>query len=371
MAKGQDQTQNAATEKEADFWEKQTEAFTNGLDVVGYNYMEDLYERDHELYPERVILGSENFPREIGFRWPVVEKLPYVIGDFTWTAWDYIGEAGIGKSLFVEETDPLVKKGPWAVMPPATTCYPWRLANDADFDITGIRKPQGDYRSVVWGSEKTYLYSMQPQNYGKAEVISMWGFTDARKCWNYTGFEGKPVEVIAFSGAEEVELLLNGVSVGKKEVQKDGNLPNSVRFVLPYEKGVLEAVSYTDGMEVSRDRLATTGEPAEIRLIPEKKELRADGHDVVFVQIEILDQNGLLVTDAQIPLKAVLSGVGELSGFGSANPVTEDNYTQPETYSFRGRATAVIRSGYEQGSAELVIENAQLGSFRTEIRMLL
>ena len=367
MAKGQDQTQNAATEKEADFWEKQTEAFTNGLDVVGYNYMEDLYERDHELYPERVILGSENFPREIGFRWPVVEKLPYVIGDFTWTAWDYIGEAGIGKSLFVEETDPLVKKGPWAVMPPSTTCYPWRLANDADFDITGIRKPQGDYRSVVWGSEKTYLYSMQPQNYGKAEVISMWGFTDVRKCWNYAGFEGKPVEVIAFSGAEEVELLLNGVSVGKKEVQKDGNLPNSVRFVLPYEKGVLEAVSYTDGMEVSRDRLATTGEPAEIRLIPEKKELRADGHDVVFVQIEILDQNGLLVTDAQIPLKAVLSGVGELSGFGSANPVTEDNYTQPETYSFRGRATAVIRSGYEQGSAELVIENAQLGSFRTRV----
>ena len=371
MAKGQDQTQNAATEKEADFWEKQTEAFTNGLDVVGYNYMEDLYERDHELYPERVILGSENFPREIGFRWPVVEKLPYVIGDFTWTAWDYIGEAGIGKSLFVDETDPLVEKGPWAVMPPSTTCYPWRLANDADFDITGIRKPQGDYRSVVWGSERTYLYSMQPQNYGKAEVISMWGFTDVRKCWNYAGFEGKPVEVIAFSGAEEVELLLNGVPVGKKAVQKDGTLPNSVRFVLPYEKGVLEAVSYTDGKEVSRDRLATTGEPTEIRLIPEKKELHADGHDVVFVQIEILDQNGLLVTDAQIPLKAVFSGVGELSGFGSANPVTEDNYTLPETHSFRGRATAVIRSGYEQGNAELVIENVQLGSFRTEIRMLL
>lgn len=108
----------------------------------------------------------------------------------------------------------------------------------------------------------------------------------------------------------------------------------------------------------------------EWRNVPEKKELHADGHDVVFVQIEILDQNGLLVTDAQIPLKAVLSGAGELSGFGNANPVTEDNYTLPETHSFRGRAMAVIRSGYEQGSAELVIENAQLGSFRTEIRMI-
>ena len=99
MARGQDQSQNAKDENHSDLWERCTEPFTNGLDIVGYNYMEDLYERDHELFPERVILGSENFPKEIGFRWPMVERLPYVIGDFTWTAWDYIGEAGIGKAV--------------------------------------------------------------------------------------------------------------------------------------------------------------------------------------------------------------------------------------------------------------------------------
>ena len=85
MARGQNQSQNAKDESRSDLWERGTEPFTNGLDIVGYNYMEELYERDHELFPERVILGSENYPKEIGFRWPMIEKTPYVIGDFTWT----------------------------------------------------------------------------------------------------------------------------------------------------------------------------------------------------------------------------------------------------------------------------------------------
>ena len=110
LAKGQNQSQNAA-DSEAIKWETVTEPFTNGLDIVGYNYKEYLYENDHEMFPERVILGSENFPQVIGYRWPMVERLPYVIGDFTWTAWDYLGEAGIGKAVYVDADDPLVEKG--------------------------------------------------------------------------------------------------------------------------------------------------------------------------------------------------------------------------------------------------------------------
>ena len=255
-------------------------------------------------------------------------------------------------------------------MPPSTSPYPWRLANDADYDITGNRKPQGDYRSVVWGSDKTYLYSVHPQNLGKVEVISMWGFTDVRRCWNYDGFEGKPIEVVVFSRADEVELLLNGRSVQKKTVIKDGDLPNSVRFEMTYEKGILEAVSYTEGKVISKDKLVTSGKPAGIRLTPEKAELRADGHDLVFVHIDVLDKDGRLVTDAQVTLKAKLTGVGELVGFGTANPITEEIYTVPETETFRGQAMAVIRSGYEQGMTELVVENEELGSYSTEIRLL-
>ncbi len=92
-------------------------------------------------------------------------------------------------------------------MPQFMSPNPWRTANDADFDITGRMMPQGAYRSVVWGSEKTYLFSMHPETFGKEEIISMWGFPAVLSNWNYAGYENRPVELVVFSGAEEVELL--------------------------------------------------------------------------------------------------------------------------------------------------------------------
>jgi len=361
MAKGQNATQNAQNNEELFSWDKLTEPFTNGLDVVGYNYMEDLYEKSHERFPDRVILGSENFPREIGFRWPMVEKLPYVIGDFTWTAWDYIGEAGIGKSVFVEPDEPLVQHGPWAIMPPSTTFYPWRLANDADYDITGRMRPQGAYRSVVWGSSDTHLYVKHPKYYGKAEVISMWGFTDVTKCWNYTDYENKPVELIVFSNAEEVALVINGQETDRKRVSLEKPLPNSVTFEITYIPGVVEAVSYRDGVEISRDQIETSGKPAKLVLNPERTTLMADSHDVTYVNIDVVDENGRLVTDAEIDLTATVSGAGYMPGFGTGNPITKEDYTDNQTTTHEGHATAVIRSGNEAGKVTLTVKAKELG----------
>lgn len=355
LAKGQSQMQNSNESIYENLWETATEPFTNGMDIVGYNYMEDLYEKDHEMFPERVILGSENFPKEIGFRWPMVERLPYVIGDFTWTAWDYIGEAGIGKAAYVDSDDPLVEKGPWALMPQSASPYPWRLANDADFDITGRMLPQGAYRSVVWGSEKTYLYSMHPDTFGKTEIVGMWGFPYVLPNWNYKGCENKPVQLVVFSNAEEVEVLVNGNSLGKKKVSFDRPLPNSVRFETTYSPGKVEAISFKGGKEVSRDVLLTSKAPAKIQLVPEKTIMTADGHDLIYVGIDILDADGNIVTDAEVTLKAEVSGVAVLAGFGTGNPITEEDYTDNETVSFRGHALAILRSGYEKGKGVLTV----------------
>lgn len=362
MAKGMDQNQNARDEDSVFSWEKGSEPFTNGLDIVGYNYMEELYERDHEMYPERVILGSENFPKEIGFRWPMVEALPYVIGDFTWTAWDYIGEAGIGKSAFVEADDPLVKKGPWALMPQNSSSYPWRTANDSDFDITGRLRPQGAYRSVVWGSVGTHLYAQHPKNYGKTEIIGMWGFTDVEKCWNYDEYTGRPLELLVFSGGDEVELFINGKSAGRRAVSKERPLPGSIRFQTIYERGRVEAVSYRGGVEISRDFIETSGQPAGIRVTPERRDIRADGHDVVFVGIDVVDSEGNPVPDAKINLKASVEGEGVLAGFGTGNPITEEKYTDGNTVSFHGHATAVVRSKYAGGRILVSVEAEELGA---------
>ena len=349
LSKGQRQEQNAENGAGSTLWETATEPFTNGLDIVGYNYMEDLYERDHEMFPERVILGSENFPKEIGFRWPFVESHPYVIGDFTWTAWDYLGEAGIGKAVYVEPDDPLVKKGPWALMPQDTSPFPWRTAHDADFDITGRKLPQGAYRSIVWGSGETRLFAMHPETFGKTEIMTMWGFPDVRESWAFPGYEGKPAELVVFSGAEEVEVIVNGQSIGRKPVCMDKPMPCSVRFETSYEPGTVEAVSYRGGKEVSRDRLVTAGEAARIELIPEKETMKADGHDLIYINIVIRDKNGIPVPDAAVSLKAEVSGCAELAAFGTGNPVTEEDYTDSRTVTYRGRATAILRSGYDAG----------------------
>lgn len=355
LAIGQNQAQNAGDGMKATLWETVTEPFTNGLDVVGYNYMEDIYERDHEMFPERVILGSENFPNQIGFRWPMVEKLPYVIGDFTWTAWDYLGEAGLGKAAYVEPDDPKAPRFPWDLMPDRTSPYPWRLANDADFDIIGFRCPQGDYRSVVWGNEETFLYSMHPDTFGKKEVVSMWGFPYVLRNWNYEGLEGHPTELVVFSNADEAEVFVNGKSIGRKPVSKERPFPYSVRFETTFQPGEVIAVSYQNGKEVSRATLVTTGSAQRIRLVPEKSVMAADGHDLIYVNIEITDRDGRVVPDAAVALRANVSGAGRLAGFGSANPITEEDYTDSETVSYRGRALLIIRAGYESGTCSVEI----------------
>lgn len=360
LMRGQNQTQNSDEGLASTQWEEGTEPFANGLDIVGYNYMEDIYERDHEMFPNRVILGSENFPQEIGFRWPLVERLPYVIGEFTWTAWDYIGEAGLGKTVYFDEDEPNAPKYPWDLLPQQTSPYPWRTANDADFDITGHRLPQGNYRSVVWGSKETYLYSMHPNTFGKKELISLWGFPAVQESWNYKGYEGHNTELVVYSGAEEVEVFVNGESIGRKNISMERPMPYSAKFVTKYQPGVVEAVSFSNGVEISRTRLITSGEPAKIKLIPEKLSMNADGHDLIYVNIEVVDKDNNLVTDADISLKAEANGNAELVGFGSANPITEEDYTDDNCMTYKGRAMAILRSGYEKGEVRLSVSADKL-----------
>ena len=351
--------QNANVGGEDLRWEKFTEAFANGLDVVGYNYLEDKYARDHELFPERVMLGSENYPVQIGEHWPMIESTPWVLGEFTWTAWDYIGEAGIGRAMFFE---PDVKKTPsvWEVGAP----YPWRAANDSDIDLTGLIRPQGIYRRIVWGSRETGLFSYDPAVYGKKEVLSPWGFPGVWARWNWAGSEGRPVDVLVFSGAEEVELLLNGKRLGRVRAGEATvhNMPKSFLFHIDYAPGTLEAVSYTGGEEVSRAKLATTGPAVALRLVPEADRLRADGYSLNYVRVEVVDSVGNLVPDAAVKLTAQAGGAATLMGFGSANPITDENYTKGAFTSYCGRAMAVLRALGEPGEARLRVTGEGVGS---------
>ena len=130
--------------------------------------------------------------------------------------------------------------------------------------------------------------------------------------------------------------------------------------------GAAEAVGYSGGKEISRDRLTTAGEPAEIVLHPEKTVMKADGHDLIYVGIEIRDRNGVRVPGVPVSLKAEVSGSTELAAFGSANPVTDENYTDSRTTTYRGRAAAALRSGYEAGPFRLRVSAEGLPDAETE-----
>ncbi len=336
-------------------WEHYTEAFANGLDIVGYNYLEDLYERDHALYPDRVILGSENFPVRIGEHWPMIEKTPWVIGDFTWTAWDYIGEAGIGKAMFFDPDDPEAASESlgWQYGSP----YPWRLANDADVDITGRILPQGVYRRIVWGSPETAVFSYDPAHAGKTEVMSRWGFPSVSDCWNWTAEPDSPVDLVVFSRAEEVELKINGMSAGRLRAGEAlvHGMPCTFLFHAAYIPGCVEAVSYKDGHEVSRACLKTTGAVQSIRLTAERSSMPADGASLAYIHAELVDADGHVVPDSALQLKAEITGPAELLGFGSANPITDQAYTSGTAPAYRGRALAVLRAGTEAGTVCLKV----------------
>lgn len=346
--------QNTGTEFSGEIWADRTEGFCAPLDIVGYNYLEDRYEEDHKRYPERVICGTESLPANIDRIWELVEKLPYVIGDFTWSSQDYLGETTCGNIIYRGDGEPPVERGELQA-----GRFPGRTAHCSDFDICGNELPSLHYRKIVWGSSETYLAVMDPKNYGKTAYRTGWAWDECENRWCWPGYEGKPVAVEVYSAAEEVELVINGVSAGRRPAGKSHRY--KAVFDTVYEPGWAEAISFEGGREVSRQRIKTPGQPAGLRLKPDQTVLRADGQSLAFVSIELTDAKGNVIPYYEETLSAAVEGAGELAGFGSANPVTEELYTTGTFTAYKGRLLAVVRSGFEPGTLILRISGSAYG----------
>lgn len=240
------------------------------------------------------------------------------------------------------------------------TQYPYRLAQAGDFDLCGNVKPQGAYHRILWGSKETYIFSKNPANYGKVELIGRYGWSDGGNHWTWPAESGSPAQVEVYSGADEVELILNGQSLGRKPAGKENH--NKALFELTYEPGTLEAISYTGGVEISRDQVTTAGTPAALRIVLEKTQIAANGESLAYGTVEIVDENGNYVPTApDVTAKAEVTGAGELAGFGTGRASTEENYTTGTFTTYQGRWQIVVRGGYEAGEAKITVETETLG----------
>ncbi|MGN1023260.1 MAG: glycoside hydrolase family 2 TIM barrel-domain containing protein [Lachnospiraceae bacterium] len=318
---------------------RRMEEIYSAMDICGMNYMTGRFASDHLQYPNRVILSTENFPSDIAKTWGIVLENPHVIGDMTWTGWDYLGEAGIGAFYYDGHTY-------------IDGCYPDRLAYCGDLDILGNRRPLSFLREIVYGHRKEpYIAVQKVDHIGTHGISTPWALSDTLHSWTWKGLEGTPAKVEVYSPSEEVELLLNGTSLGRKPCGR----ATSCRavFEVPYAPGTLEAVGYTKGQEDGRDRLVTAGDKVHLALTPEKTVLCANGRDLCYIDIALEDENGNLNCQQNTQIQISVTGAGTLEGFGGADPRPSYSYKGREVPIFEGRALAVIRSSLKPGAVQV------------------
>lgn len=341
-------------------WHDRTEAFCAPWDVVGYNYLDYHYEAAGKLFPNRVICCTESKPGQMESYWHNVEKYPYLIGDFVWTSMDYMGEAGIGKTLYVDPT-----QAETAARAMHNAPYPWRTAGCGDFDLCGFERPQLAYRRILWGSNETYIACHNPKNIEKIELLGRYGWSDCANSWSWPVCDGSPIKVEVYSSAQEVELIINRFSLGRKPVQH-----NKVLFETKYHYGELTAISYNGNTEVSRDTLRSAGAPAGIKISADKTVLAATGQSLCFAVVEVVDKFGNLIPYAEVNMTAVVEGNAHLQAFGSARPVTEENYTNGIACSYHGKLLAVVRADDQVGSAVLKVNAEGLSGAELNLTIL-
>jgi beta-galactosidase len=323
------------------------------LDVGGYNYQWKKYESDHKLFPSRIMAGTESTAMEAFDNWQMVEKNPYVIGDFIWTAMDYMGETAIGHTITDDQKNDF--RLPW----------PWFNSNCGDIDLVGFKKPQSLYRDVLWKNSKIELMVHHPIPKGRKEVISYWGWPDESSSWNWKGREGEPFEVRVFTRCRKVRLELNGKIIGEKEVSDQTRL--IVVFTVPFEEGTLKAVGLENNVEVCSKTISTTGAAKKIRLIPDRSIIKTDRNDLSFVKIEVTDESGNIVPDANIPVQLEISGNGELAAAGNACPNEMASFRKPGCKTFRGLAMAIIRPTGNTGNIKLIASSKNIEGADVEI----
>jgi beta-galactosidase len=318
---------------------KATLQFIDSLEVSGYNYLNNRYQFDSQHFPERVICGTETWPLRAYPSWNDTARLPSVIGDFVWTALDYLGESGIGKVTYD------VPAGMLSFLEQ----YPYHIANCGDIDICGFKRPQSYFRDILWGLRTVpYIGVLDPQYYGRKISFNPWGWEPVNDTWSFPGWEGKPTQVSVYSADEEVELVVNGVSLGRKPA--GAACQNKSTFEVTYQPGTITAVGFTRGKETCRTTLKTTSKPAALRLRADRTAISVVYGDLAYITVEIVDPDGAVVKYADQEVSFEVSGAGDLLAVGTANPVSEELYTAGKRKAFEGRLMAVVRSKGQAGT---------------------
>ena len=325
-------------------WDTTAAAFAL-LEVGGYNYLWKEYENDHKKYPQRIMMGTESVAKEAFDNWKLVEKYPYVIGDFVWTAMDYLGETGIGHTKLDSARSYELQT------------FPWFNAWCGDIDLTGGKKPQLYYRDIIWRTAPMHILVHAPIPAGHKEAVSFWGWPDEVPYYHFPGREGKPLQVNVYTRYPQVRLELNGKTIDQKNVSPE-NLTTT--FEINYSPGLLRAIAIDNGRPVDSVALRTAGDAKQIHLVADRNHIKASRNDLCYVTAEILDANGQLVPDAVVPLRFSVTGNAEIAAIANASPNDMESFQSAQHKTFRGKCLIIVRPKGKAGKIILKAETTVL-----------
>jgi beta-galactosidase len=277
------------------------------LDIVGYNYQESRYAADHARYPRRVIFGSEN--SHAFDNWAIVGDNPYVAGQFLWTGIDYLGEARV---------------------------FPNRANGAGLLDLAGFKKPSAWFHQSLWSTVPMVYLSAAPAAApgGAAPAHG----TSPEEHWNWQ--PGSTVTVFAYTNAAEVELSLNGQSLGTKRLAeaKAGVLSWSV----PYAPGVLKAVATTSAKPLADFTLRTAGAARRIELTRDVSAVLSDSRQTAQIEFRIVDDAGVRVLNADAVVTFQIQGPARVLGIGNGDLNNIENARDAHR-TYQGRGLVILR----------------------------
>lgn len=307
------------------------------VDVVSCNYMEQLFEDFRRESPEVIIMASESFPYYRGEGtnikafvplnpWLEAEKHDYVVGAFYWAGIDYLGEAVAG--------------------------WPYHGWNCCLIDTCGFVRPVANLQKSFWTDQPMVHIAIMDDSLDVPKPVKEhWDWPKMDSHWNLTDLEGRQVKAAVFTNCSAVELFVNGKSLGIKELK---DFPDKIiTWMVPYEPGRIEARGLKQGRTACVHQLQTAGKPARIRLIADREKIRADGCDVSHIEVQIVDEQGIVVPAADNEIQFSLQGAGEIIGVDNGDLTSLEPYKADKRKAFHGRALVIVQSARRPGSITL------------------
>ena len=307
--------------------DKNTRGAFAALDVAGYNYGILRYKKDLKKYPNRFILGSETFCSDAGYFYDMWKENPRVIGDFVWSSFDYLGEAGFNSWANANDYDYINDKSGWMT------------DGGGRIDLNGHELSEMDFTRCAFELDVIALGAVSPYDMMYSKHESAWKFSRALKSWTFEGFEGKKTCVEIYTRAPIVELYLNDKLLKKFKIKKGRYF---VSFDTIYQPGELKAIAYDKNHKVLGEAiLKTLDKETILSAVPEEKEYKVGQH--AFVNFFFSDKDGNVKPIIKKPVEVVEVENCELVRYGNAQEWNKEGFFTMCVDTFRGYTTAIVK----------------------------